>query len=124
MAALADEHFAVAVLRPPMIYGKGCRGNYQSLRRLILKTPMFPRCGNQRSMLVCRQSVPVHGPSAGKRTGRIVFPPEPGICLYRRTGPGDRQSQREKALAAERLRGIAVGPWPEKQSVPARYSAA
>ena len=40
IAALADEHFAVAVLRPPMIYGKGCRGNYQSLRRLILHWPL------------------------------------------------------------------------------------
>lgn len=25
---LADETFKVAILRPPMVYGKGCKGNY------------------------------------------------------------------------------------------------
>lgn len=51
IAALEDETFSVAILRPPMIYGRGCRGNYPLLRELILKTPAFPLCGNQRSML-------------------------------------------------------------------------
>ena len=26
--------FTVAILRPPMIYGKGCKGNYNALKRL------------------------------------------------------------------------------------------
>src|SRR5699024_10788005 len=29
IASLEDENFKVAILRPPMIYGKGCPGNYQ-----------------------------------------------------------------------------------------------
>ena len=74
IAALADEHFAVAVLRPPMIYGKGCRGNYQSLRRLILKTPMFPRCGNQRSMLYVGNLCLFMGRLLESGQGGLYFP--------------------------------------------------
>lgn len=48
---LESEDFIVSVLRPPMVYGKGCKGNYQSLRSLALKTPIFPSLKNQRSMI-------------------------------------------------------------------------
>ena len=48
---LADESFKFACLRPPMVYGKGCKGNYQSLRKFALKSPLFPDFKNQRSMI-------------------------------------------------------------------------
>lgn len=48
---LADDSFKFACLRPPMVYGKGCKGNYQSLRKFALKSPMFPDYKNQRSMI-------------------------------------------------------------------------
>lgn len=48
---LQDEFFKVAVLRPPMIYGKGCKGNYSTLTKLAKKLPVFPYVENQRSML-------------------------------------------------------------------------
>ena len=48
---LRDDHFKVAVLRPPMIYGKGCKGNYQTMAKLAKKLPVFPWVDNQRSML-------------------------------------------------------------------------
>lgn len=48
---LADEGFKVAILRPPMIYGKGCKGNYVTLEKMAKKLPVFPKVSNQRSML-------------------------------------------------------------------------
>ena len=48
---LNDESFKVVILRPPMIYGKGSKGNYPLLVKLALKTPIFPNVKNQRSML-------------------------------------------------------------------------
>lgn len=48
---LDDEKFIFTCLRPPMIYGKGCKGNYQRLRKLALKVPIFPKINNKRSML-------------------------------------------------------------------------
>lgn len=49
--AMADENFRVAVLRPPMIYGKGSKGNYPALVKMARKLPIFPRVKNKRSML-------------------------------------------------------------------------
>lgn len=48
---LADADFAVAALRPPMVYGRGCKGNYNALRKLALRLPVFPRFENERSVL-------------------------------------------------------------------------
>ena len=48
---LADDGFKVIVLRPPMIYGKGSKGNYPTLAKLAKKLPVFPRIENERSML-------------------------------------------------------------------------
>lgn len=48
---LKDDSFAVAILRPPMVYGKGCRGNYPKLAKLALRSPVFPEIKNERSMI-------------------------------------------------------------------------
>lgn len=48
---LESEEFVVAVLRPPMIYGKGSKGNYPVLSRIAKKIPVFPDVVNERSML-------------------------------------------------------------------------
>lgn len=48
---LADEQYAVAVVRPPMVYGNGCKGNFQSVLKLAERFPVFPRIRNQRSMI-------------------------------------------------------------------------
>ena len=48
---LQSEDFKVVILRPPMIYGKGCKGNYTTLSTLAKKLPCFPYVDNKRSML-------------------------------------------------------------------------
>ena len=48
---LASDDFTVTVLRPPMIYGKGSKGNYSSLANIAKKLPFFPDVDNERSML-------------------------------------------------------------------------
>jgi N-acetyllactosaminide 3-alpha-galactosyltransferase len=48
---LDTEDFFVVVLRPPMIYGKGCKGNYPVLAKLAKTLPVFPDIKNERSML-------------------------------------------------------------------------
>ena len=51
LRALAEENFRLAILRPPMVYGKGCKGNYPVLAKLAKKLPCFPWVDNNRSML-------------------------------------------------------------------------
>lgn len=48
---LQDENFNVVVLRPPMIYGKGSKGNYPVLSKFAKKLTIFPYVKNERSML-------------------------------------------------------------------------
>ncbi len=48
---LQDKEFHVAVLRPPMIYGRGSKGNYKMLAKLAKKLPVFPDINHRRSML-------------------------------------------------------------------------
>lgn len=48
---MADHCFKIAVLRPPIVYGKDCRGNYPRLASLALKLPVFPKVKNERSMI-------------------------------------------------------------------------
>src|SRR5699024_6694971 len=48
---LNDENFNVVTIRPPMIYGKGSKGNYPKLAKAAQKLPIFPDIDNQRSML-------------------------------------------------------------------------
>jgi UDP-glucose 4-epimerase len=48
---LNSENFAVVILRPPMIYGKGSKGNYPALSKYARKLPFFPNIANQRSVL-------------------------------------------------------------------------
>ena len=51
LEAMADDAFRIAILRPPMVYGKDCRGNFQLLLKLVQKSPVFPAVNNQRSMI-------------------------------------------------------------------------
>lgn len=48
---LQGEGFQVAVVRPPMVYGKGSKGNYPVLAKLAKKLFVFPDIKNERSML-------------------------------------------------------------------------
>lgn len=48
---LKSPIFKVTIMRPPMIYGKNCIGNYQRLKKFALKSPVFPSFTNKRSML-------------------------------------------------------------------------
>lgn len=48
---IASDEFKICVLRPPMIYGKGSKGNYPVLSKFAQKLPIFPKVNNTRSML-------------------------------------------------------------------------
>ncbi len=49
--SLADDGFGVTILRPPMVYGKGCKGNYNELAGFARKMPFFPNYSSSRSMI-------------------------------------------------------------------------
>jgi UDP-glucose 4-epimerase len=48
---IKSDDFKVAILRPPLVYGEGCPGNYTRLSTLALRLPFFPDINNKRSMI-------------------------------------------------------------------------
>lgn len=51
LAPLAEEGFAVAILRLPMVYGPGCKGNFRLLKKAAKVLPVFPKSTGSRSMI-------------------------------------------------------------------------
>lgn len=51
LTPLKSDTFRIAIIRPPMIYGEGSKGNYQQLVKIAQKLPVFPNIENERSML-------------------------------------------------------------------------
>lgn len=51
ISSICSNSFRTVIVRPPMVYGKGCRGNYTKLSNFALKTPVFPDISNMRSMI-------------------------------------------------------------------------
>lgn len=49
--SLNSNDFRIAIIRPPMIYGKKSKGNYPKLAKAAQKLPIFPDINNERSML-------------------------------------------------------------------------
>lgn len=48
---LQDEKFRVVIIRTPMVYGPGCKGNFPKLKKIAKYAPLFPNIENKRSMI-------------------------------------------------------------------------
>lgn len=48
---LSNDSFNITIIRPPMVYGYGCKGNFQSVVKIVKKVPFFPKIKNYRSMI-------------------------------------------------------------------------
>ncbi|MBB6447586.1 NAD-dependent epimerase/dehydratase family protein [Bacillus benzoevorans] len=66
--------FHVAILRPPIVYGKGCPGNYSRLANMAIKLPIFPEIENKRSMIYIDNLSEFIRLLIENRIGGILFP--------------------------------------------------
>lgn len=71
---LTTAVFQVAIVRAPMIYGKGSRGNFSLLLKLAKRTPVFPDIQNQRSMLYVENLAEFIRLLTEAGTGGIFYP--------------------------------------------------
>lgn len=71
---LESEDFRVAIVRAPMIYGKGSKGNFPVLVKLAARAPVFPQIRNQRSMLYVGNLAEFIRLLAESGKGGIFFP--------------------------------------------------
>jgi len=74
ITALHNTGFNVNIIRAPMVYGRGCKGNYQRLRLLALLTPVFPNIHNERSMIYIDHLCEFVRRLVDSSTGGLFFP--------------------------------------------------
>lgn len=48
---LSTNNFKVVLIRPLMVYGKGCKGNFQKIIKIVKTFPFFPALHNRRSLI-------------------------------------------------------------------------
>lgn len=51
LQGLDSVDYKIAIIRPPMVYGAKCKGNYKNLSKFAKMTPVFPDIKNSRSMI-------------------------------------------------------------------------
>lgn len=51
LKALNSEDFVVTIIRPPMVYGPDCKGNFKTLYKIANIAPIFPKVNNKRSAI-------------------------------------------------------------------------
>lgn len=74
LSELNNDNFRVCILRPPMIYGPGSKGNYQTLSKFAKKLPIFPDIKNERSMLYVGNLCYFIKECIDKQSNGIYFP--------------------------------------------------
>lgn len=74
IAPFQDSTFNIAVLRPPMIYGPGCKGNYVRLEKFALNFPIFPDIKNKRSMIYIDNLCEVLKEVIDNRVNGLILP--------------------------------------------------
>ncbi len=67
----------VAILRLPMVYGRGSRGNYPLLAKLADRLPFFPNVRNQRSMIYIENLCEFLRQCIEEGRGGLYFPQNP-----------------------------------------------
>jgi UDP-glucose 4-epimerase len=74
----SDKEFNIAIIRSPMVYGKGCRGNFSMLEKLAAKLPFFPDIPNERSMIYVDNLAEFIRLLADSKRGGIFYPQNEG----------------------------------------------
>ena len=77
LRALYDKTFTITILRPPMVYGPGCKGNYQQLVKLANLLPVFADYSNMRSMISIDNLCAFVGDAVTRGTAGVFFPQDP-----------------------------------------------
>lgn len=66
--------FKTLVIRSPMVYGEGCKGNYPKLLKLANKLPILPRIHNKRSVISIENLVNYYSESINEETSGVGYP--------------------------------------------------
>lgn len=77
LEGMRTEAFRVAVLRVPMVYGEGCKGNYRALVKLAELLPVCPDYENRRSAVSVENLCAYIRETIDRRADGIFCPQDP-----------------------------------------------
>lgn len=76
--SLSNENFTVSIIRPPMVYGPCCPGNYRQLADIARRARIFPDISNKRSMIYIDNLCEFLRIAITKKVGGTLFPQNSG----------------------------------------------
>lgn len=77
IASLADDRFAVAILRAPMVYGPGAKGSYHTLEKLSRVSLFCPTIQNKKSLVSIDRLCAFIRERIDEARSGIFFPQDP-----------------------------------------------
>ena len=103
IAPLSDDTFCVTILRPPMVFGPGAKGNPARLRKIAERLPFCPDFSNRRSMVSIETLCEAIRSSIDAPRAGVFFPQEPspvatGTLIERAMREQGRTPKRSKLL--------------------------
>lgn len=84
---MRSPEFEVAILRPPLVYGPGCPGNLQRMRKLVAAWPVLPfdLSDNRRSMVGIDNLLRFTRLVLDRELGGVLIPQDGELYSLRRT---------------------------------------
>lgn len=74
---IKDEKFKVCIIRPPMVYGKGCKGNYKRLEKYVEYIPFFPNLKNKKDFIFIENLTDFIKYAIDNKIDGIFYPRDP-----------------------------------------------
>ena len=71
---IKDEKFKVCIIRPPMVYGRECKGNYRRLEKYVEYIPIFPNLKNKKDFIFIENLIDFIKYAIDNRIDGIFYP--------------------------------------------------
>lgn len=103
---LRTKDFRVVILRPPMVYGPDCPGNYARLEKMAEYVPVFPKVDNKRSMIHIEALCACICEELGKSESKIICPSDAKPVCTTKMYVEMRRKKGKKTYTVKGLSGI------------------
>lgn len=74
LKTLNSKEFTVTIIRPPMVYGPNCKGNFKTLYKIANIAPIFPKVNNERSAIFINNLIEFINIVINERIEGTLFP--------------------------------------------------
>ena len=77
---LRDDNFKVCIIRPPLMYGKGCKGNFPKLENYAINHKVFPSLKNKKDFIYIENMTDFVCFAIENELDEICYPRDPEVA--------------------------------------------